>query len=119
MQVSSKMEPISAIATGALTAIKGLQTSKIQQAQSGKTFTPPKTALGKIIGSISGRTQAALLSSDMKKESITNSALRSSVPVSGALQFGGEARKNAWLPFAVVAAVALYFITGRRRKKRR
>jgi len=119
MQVSSKMEPISAIATGALTAIKGLQTSKIQQAQSGKTFTPPKTALGKIIGSISGRTQGALISQNMQKESTTNSALRSSVPVSGALQFGGEARKKAWLPFAIVAVVALYFITGRRRKKRR
>lgn len=110
---------VTAIASGLVTAAKGLQAQKIGQAQSGKTFTPPKTALGKLIGNISGRSQAALISADMKKESITNSGLKSSVPISGALEFGGTARKNAWLPFAIVAAVALYFITGRRRKKRR
>jgi hypothetical protein len=110
---------LAVIASGVATAAKGLQAQKVSAAQTGKEFTPPKTALGKLIGNISGRAQAALISSNMQKESTTNSALRSSVPVSGALQFGGEARKKAWLPFAIVAVVALYFITGRRRKKRR
>lgn len=120
MQPCDKM-PISAVAVAsALDAVRGaVVTKKLTQVQEGvKEFTPPKTGLGKLIGKISGRTEAYQIQTEMKKESLSNSAIQAGIPVSGALQFGQASQKMAWLPFAIVAAVVLYFFSPTKRKRR-
>jgi hypothetical protein len=107
-----------------------LQQSKIEKALAGeKTYTKPKTIFGKLIGGVSGRTAAAEASAGVKtaplSDSVMNSlqpsAKKSGTPISGGFQFGGEAARKTYLPFAIVAAIiaAFYFMRrkgGRRRR---
>lgn len=110
------IDPISIAAT----VRSALVANKLKQVQEGsKNFTPPKNAMGKLIGNLTGRTQAASLQESMKKESISNSAVQSGIPVSGGFQFGGQATRNTWLPFAVVAAVALFIFSPFKKRRRR
>jgi hypothetical protein len=104
----------------AIGAVQGaLMAQKLKQAQEGtKTFTPPKTALGKIIGTVTGRNQAAKVQQDMRKESLSNLAVQTGVPITGGVSFGGQATRNTWLPFAIVLAVVFYFFTGRKRRRK-
>lgn len=110
------IDPVS-IAASVRTA---LVANKQRQVSEGlKNFTPPKTALGKLIGTVTGRSQAVQLQETMKKESVSNTAVQRGLPVSGGLQFGGQATRNTWLPFAVVAAVALFFFSPFKKRRRR
>jgi len=106
-----------------------LQQSKIEKAIAGeKTYTKPKTIFGKLIGGISGRTAAAEATAQNKTSPISDTVLNSlqpnqkmATPISGGFQFGGEATKKSYLPFAIVAAIvaAFYFMRkkgGRRRR---
>jgi hypothetical protein len=114
---SAEKMPIPIAAIGAVQG--ALISQKIKQAQDGsKTFTPPKTGLGRLIGTVTGRTQATQIQETMKKEALSNSAVQSGLPITGGLSFGGQATRNTWLPFAIVAAVALYFFTGKKRRRR-
>lgn len=106
---------------GAIAGISSALTSqKISMAQDGsKTFTKPKTLAGKLLGNITGRTAGYETQLNMNKEAVSNSAIQSGFPVSGGLNFGGQATKNTWLPFAIVAAVAVYFFSKNKKRRRR
>jgi hypothetical protein len=114
--------PISAIAIGsALQAGKQAITNvKLAQVASGtKTFTEPKTAIGKLIAKVTGRSEA-LIAQNMNKEAISNLAVqRAGVPVTGALQFGEQAKGRSYLPFALLAGVVLFFFSPIFKKRRR
>lgn len=118
---TEKPMAIQAIASGALAGVKALQGQKIAQAQTGqKTFSAPKTGIGKLIGSVSGRTQAFQIQESMKKESIANAEVqRASTPITGGISFGGEATKRTWLPFAVIAGLVLIFFNRKKSRRRR
>ena len=105
-----------------------LQQSKIDKALAGeKTYTKPKTIFGKLIGGVSGRSAAAEASASTKTAPLSDSVMNSlkpsakSTPVSGGFQFGGEASRKTYLPFAIVAAVvaAFYFMRKKGRGRRR
>jgi hypothetical protein len=102
-----------------------LKQKKLQAASSGsKSFTMPKTAVGKLLGGISGRTAAAQTQQQMKESNLSEKAQanlmqqgsQKSTPVTGGFSFGGEAAKRTYLPFAIVAAVVAIFYAMRRRK---
>jgi hypothetical protein len=110
-----------------LTALAGaglgaLQQSKQQKAAEGtKVYTKPKTLFGKLIGGVSGRTEAAKTSEEMKQnqpsEKVMNSMTqRTSTPVTGGFSFGGEAARKTYLPFVIVAGVVAIFYAMRRKK---
>lgn len=105
-----------------------LQQSKIEKAIAGeKTYTKPKTLIGKLIGGVSGRTAAAEATEMNKSEPISAKVMQSlqpgakSTPVTGGISFGGEAGKRTYLPFAIVAAIvaAFYFMRGKKGGRRR
>lgn len=102
--------------------ISAFQQSKIKQAREGtKDFTKPKTIFGKLIGGISGRTEAAKITSMNKtapiSDKVNNSMAQSNrTGVSGGLSFGGEAARKTYLPFAIVAGVVAIFYAMRRKK---
>lgn len=117
--------PLAAIGAG----LGALQQSKIDKALSGeKTYTKPRTLFGKLIGGVSGRSAAAEATASTKTAPLSSSVINSlqpqermSTPISGGFQFGGEASRKTYLPFAIVAAViaAFYFMRrkgGRRRR---
>jgi hypothetical protein len=101
-----------------------LKQKKLQKAASGsKSFTTPKTAVGKLIGGFTGRTEAAQITQQMKESTLSPKAEANLVqkgemrtPVTGGISFGGEAAKRTYLPFAIVAAVVAIFYAMRRRK---
>jgi len=105
-------------------AIGTLQQTKIEKASAGiKTYTKPKTILGKIIGGVSGRNQAAEVSDMNKTSPLSEKVINSlqpqrvgGIPLTGGISFGGEAGKKTFFPFAVVAAVVAIFYFMRRRK---
>ena len=113
-----------------------LQQSKIEKAMSGvKTYTKPKTIFGKLIGGISGRTAAAEASASQKSapisEKVINSlqpqeanldpSYRESIPFTGGVQFGTQAKSRPWLPYAIVAGIVaiFYFMRGKKGRRRR
>jgi hypothetical protein len=106
-----------------------LQQGKIDKALAGeKTYTKPKTIFGKLIGGVSGRSAAAEASAQTKTSPLSNQVMNSlqpssktGTPISGGFQFGGEAAKKTYLPFAIVAAVvaAFYFMRKKGRGRRR
>jgi hypothetical protein len=125
-----------AIALGPLlgAGLGSLQQSKIDKALAGqKTYTKPKTIFGKLIGGVSGRTAAAEATVAYKSaplsDSVVNSlqpqsfnldpSMRQSIPVTGGISFGGEAKQKTYLPFAIIAGViaVFYFLFGAMRKK--
>ncbi len=120
------IDPASAaLIAGALGSFKQ---SKIAKAEAGeKTYTKPKTIFGKLIGGVSGRTAAAEVSASTKTAPLSSNVMNSlqpsakSTPISGGFQFGGEAARKTYLPFAVVAAVvaAFYFMGKKGRGRRR
>lgn len=110
-----------------------LQQSKVEKALTGqKTYTKPKTIFGKLIGGISGRSAAAEATQQFKtapiSDSVVNSLqpqsfnldpnMRQSVPVTGGISFGGEAKQKTYLPFAIIAGViaVFYFLFGKKRR---
>jgi hypothetical protein len=101
-----------------------LKQKKLQKAASGsKSFSMPKTAVGKLIGGLSGRTEAAQITTQMKESVLSPKAEANLMqqgaqrtPVTGGFSFGGEAAKKTYLPFAIVAAVVAIFYAMRRRK---
>lgn len=109
-----------------------LQQSKIDKALAGeKTYTKPKTIFGKLIGGISGRSAAAEAGASLKTEPISNRVLNSlspntapenmsskSIPVTGGISFGGEAKQKTYLPFAIIAGVIaiFYFLFGKKKR---
>jgi hypothetical protein len=110
-----------------------LQQSKVDKALAGeKTYTKPKTIFGKLIGGISGRTAAAEASAMTKTAPISDRVLnslapntapenmtsRQSLPVTGGISFGGEAKQKTYLPFAIIAGViaVFYFLFGKKRR---
>jgi hypothetical protein len=105
-----------------------LQQSKIDKALAGqKTYTKPKTIFGKLIGGVSGRSAAAEASAQTKSAPLSDNVMNSlqpgakSTPISGGFQFGGEASRKTYLPFAIVAAVvaAFFFMRKKGRGRRR
>lgn len=114
--------PISAIAIGsALQAGKQALTNvKLAQVASGtKTFTEPKTGAGRLIAKATGRAEA-LIAQNMKKEATSNlSVQRAGIPVTGAVQFGEQAKGRSYLPFALLAGVVLFFFSPIFKKRRR
>jgi hypothetical protein len=115
-----QIAPLVGAGLGALTQ------SKIDKALAGtKTYTKPKTIFGKLIGGISGRTQAAEATQMYKSEAISDTVVNAlapksalSVPVTGGISFGGEAGRKTYLPFAIVAGVVAIFFFMRRKKGR-
>lgn len=124
-----------AIALGPIlgAGIGSLQQSKIDKALAGqKTYTKPKTIFGKLIGGISGRTAAAEATAAYKSaplsDSVVNSLqpqsfnldpnMRQSIPVTGGISFGGEAKQKTYLPFAIIAGViaVFYFLFGKKKR---
>jgi hypothetical protein len=101
-----------------------LKQKKLDQAATGsKSFTMPKTAVGKLIGNLSGRTAAAEQQQAMKESNLSPKAEANlmqqgklSTPVTGGFSFGGEASRKTYLPFVVVAGVVAIFYAMRRRK---
>jgi len=100
-----------------------LKQKKLQKAQSGsKSFTMPKTAIGKFIGGISGRTEAAQITQSMQKESVlspkaeANLMQKGAVPVTGGISFGGEASRKTYFPFAIILGLVAIFYFMRNRK---
>jgi hypothetical protein len=103
-----------------------LKNVKQNQAMLGsKQFTRPKTIFGKALGKISGRTEAFELQQSLKsdlpmlKQSNQQSIAKSSFPVSGGLNFGGQAVQKTYLPFLAVVGTIIYFITRGRKPRRR
>lgn len=104
-----------------------LQQSKIKKAEAGlKTYTKPKTIFGKLIGGVSGRTAAAEASMDYKRSPLSDSVINSlqpsqkmTTPISGGIQFGGEAIKRSYLPFYLAGVVAAIFFFMRKKGGRR
>jgi len=115
--------PLAAIGAG----LGALQQSKIDKALSGeKTYTKPRTLFGKLIGGVSGRSAAAEATASTKTAPLSSSVINSlqpqermSTPISGGFQFGGEASRKTYLPFAIVAAVIAAFYLMRRKGGRR
>jgi hypothetical protein len=122
--------PLAAIGAG----LGALQQSKIDRALSGdKEYTKPKTIFGKLIGGVSGRTAAAEATASTKTSPLTSAqinalqprssnldpSLRQSVPVSGGIQFGGEATRKTYLPFYLAAVVAAIFFFMRKKGRGR
>jgi hypothetical protein len=124
-----------AIALGPLlgAGLGSLQQSKIDKALAGqKTYTKPKTIFGKLIGGVSGRTAAAEATVAYKSaplsDSVVNSlqpqsfnldpSMRQSIPVTGGISFGGEAKQKTYLPFAIIAGViaVFYFLFGKKKR---
>lgn len=104
-----------------------LQQSKLTKAAEGtKTYSKPKTLIGKLIGGVSGRTAAAEQSDMYKSNPVSEKVMQSlqprqSTPITGGISFGGEAGKRTYLPFAIVAAIvaAFYFMRGKKGGRRR
>lgn len=111
-----------------------LQQSKIDKALAGeKTYTKPKTIFGKLIGGISGRSAASEASASVKTAPVSDRVLNSlspntapenmssnkSTPISGGIQFGGEATRKTYLPFYLGAIVLGIFFFMRRKGGRR
>jgi hypothetical protein len=105
-----------------------IKQKKLQKASAGtKVYTMPRTAVGKLLGGISGRTEAAQISSSMQKESVlspkaeANLIQKGAVPVTGGISFGGEASRKTYFPFAIVAGLVaiFYFMRNRRGGRRR
>ena len=90
---------------------------KKNQALKGKVFQEAQTKVGAVIGEVTGRNRAAEISANMKKESAANAAL-GSVPITGGVSFGGQATKQTWLPFAIVAALVLIFFQPFKKRRR-
>lgn len=124
--------PLSAIGAG----LGAFQQSKIDKALSGqKTYTKPKTIFGKLIGGVSGRTAAAEASASVKTAPLSDSVLnslqpssntldpnmRQSLPFTGGVQFGQQAKSRPWLPYAIVASIVaiFYFMRGKKGRRRR
>lgn len=108
--------------------VGALQQTKINQALEGsKTFTKPKTVVGKLFGKVSGRTEAFNVQEQVKQSKIDERTMlstqqqRQSVPVTGGISFGGQATQRTWLPFAVVGAIVaiFYAMRGKGRRRRR
>jgi hypothetical protein len=122
----SKNMALAGILSAGVAGAKALQDSKINAVVSGtKTVTKPKTIFGKLIGSVTGRSQAYAVQEELKNTSSTdmyqsNSLLQSSrTPVTGGISFGGQATQKTWLPFAIVGAIIAFFYFNRNKKKRR
>ena len=113
-----------------------LQQSKLQKVSEGtKTYTRPKTIFGKLIGSVSGRSAAYELQTEMKETSLTPAAInslqpaafttdpniRQTFPVTGDVQFGTQAKSRPWLPYAIVGGLVaiFYFMRGKKGRRRR
>ena len=124
--------PFAAIGAG----LGALQQSKIDRALSGdKEYTKPKTIFGKLIGGVSGRTAAAEATASVKtaplSEKVLNSlqptssnldpSIRQSIPLTGGIQFGQQAKSKPWLPYAIVAGIVaiFYFMRGKKGRRRR
>jgi len=122
--------PIAAIGAG----LGALQQSKIDRALSGeKAYTKPKTIFGKLIGGVSGRTAAAEATAGTKTSPLSSAqlnalqprsanldpSLRQNIPVSGGIQFGGEATRKTYLPFYLAAVVAAIFFFMRKKGRGR
>lgn len=101
-----------------------LKQRKLQAAASGsKNFTMPKTAVGKLLGGISGRTAAAQTQQEMKESNLSPKAQANlmqqgtqKTPITGGFSFGGEAARKTYLPFVIVAGVVAIFYAMRRKK---
>jgi hypothetical protein len=111
-----------------------LQQSKIEKALAGeKTYTKPKTIFGKLIGGVSGRTAAAEATQQFKSAPISDSVvnslqpqsfntdpnMRQSIPFTGGVQFGTQAKSRPWLPYAIVGGIVAIFYLMRGKKGRR
>lgn len=112
-----------------------LQQSKIDKALAGqKTYSKPKTIFGKLIGGVSGRTAAAEASASKTapiSDSVINSlqpqssnldpSMRQSLPFTGGVQFGTQAKSRPWLPYAIVAGIVaiFYFMKGKKGRRKR
>lgn len=116
--------PTLAIAGG---IIDSFRASKLKQVEAGtKTFTKPKTLVGKLIGGVSGRTAAASYQQEISKNQ-SNMVIESAkpevsrqTPITGGFSFGGEAAKKTYFPFAVVAGiVAIFFFMRKKGRGRR
>jgi hypothetical protein len=125
-----------AIETAALVggALDLLKKKKLEKAATGsKIYTAPKTAVGKLLGGLTGRSAAAQTSTQLiemkaSEQSVKTSQLspkaevnlaQQGVPVTGGISFGGEAAKKTYLPFVIVAGIVAIFYSMRRRKSRR
>lgn len=119
------IDPATAAAVG--NALIKVRQSKIDRGASGEqTFTRPKTIFGKLIGGISGRSDAFTAQEQNKMSPLTSNVVnslqpneRQRVPVTGGISFGGEAIKRSYLPFYLGAIVLGIFFFMRRKGGRR
>lgn len=110
--------PFLGLATAGISALQANKQNQV--AQGTKTFTKPRTAFGKLFGNISGRSQA-FEAQEMNKQNLVNpnifqSMQRQTTPISGGFEFGGQARRGNYLPFAVLAAIVAIFYSMRNKK---
>lgn len=115
---------------GALGAVSGgLNSIKTRQAEAGKEFSKPKTAAGKLLGKLSGRTAGYETMQSVKSSSPINSGVEKNLrnqgfPIGGNVSFGSGTNQTA-LPFPVLALVGgvivafFYFVTNKGKSKRR
>jgi hypothetical protein len=119
-----------------LPILAGLQQNlvgaKLQAVQAGeKTVKPPKTVFGKLIGRVTGRTQAAELQKSLSSSSASTSNTTSAMPIpvnqvgagiSGSLQFGQQQQQASLPRLALIGAVLIsvvYFFTQKKGRRRR
>lgn len=107
---------------------QGLTNLKVQQAQAGtKTFSEPQTGAGRLIGRLTGRTQASEVqksaqSTGPMSPAVSNVLGRQGIPVSGGIQFGKSEQNRDVKILGLVGVVVLgifYFVTKGGRKRRR
>lgn len=117
-------------AVGAIS--QGLTAANTSAAESGKVYTAPKTVAGKLLGRITGRTQAAEISDSMKAATsqapvggaVAKNLAGQGFPIGGAITFGSGSDQTT-LPFNVLALIAgtfvaiFYFFSKNKRGKRR
>lgn len=115
--------PTLAVAGG---IIDSFRATKLKAVESGtKTFTKPKTLVGKLIGGITGRTAAANYQESISTTSETmviqsaKPEAAKQTPITGGFSFGGEAAKKTYFPFAVVAGIVAIFFFMRKKGGRR
>ena len=102
---------------------QGLKSSKLQQAEQGKVFSSPKTTAGKLLGRITGRTEASEISAQSQSRldpTVSKNLQSQGIPVSGSLMIGSE-RDQTLKVLAIIGAVIVsifYFNKPKGRKRR-
>lgn len=114
------MIPILGIAQ---TGLAALQASKTSQAEAGKVFTQPQTTVGKVLGRLTGRTQAAEISTAQSQAPlapmVSKNLQSQGIPISGSLMLGTEQNQTLKILGVIGAVIAFIFYTNKPRGRKR